>query len=71
MGLKGINRFDSGKTNNRNKPDVVVMEKKEGKCLIRKRFTNFAGYKHRLKAFILSLGIIWLMILVEVVSYGR
>ena len=34
MGLKGINRFDSGKTNNRNKPDVVVMEKKEGKCLI-------------------------------------
>ena len=34
MGLKGINRFDSGKTNNRNKPDVVVMDKKEGKCLI-------------------------------------
>ena len=34
MGRKGINRFDSGKTNNRNKPDVVVMDKKEGKCLI-------------------------------------
>ena len=34
MGLKGINRFNSGKANNRNKPDVVVMEKKEGKCLI-------------------------------------
>ena len=34
MGLKSINRFDSGKTNNRNKPDVVVMDKKEGKCLI-------------------------------------
>ena len=34
MGLKSINRFDGGKTNNRNKPDVVVMEKKEGKCLI-------------------------------------
>ena len=34
MGLKGINRFDSGKTNTRNKPDVVVMDKKEGKCLI-------------------------------------
>ena len=40
-------------------------------CALRKRFTNFAGYKYRLKAFILSLGIIWLMILVEVVSYGR
>ena len=34
MGLKSINRFDSGKTNNRNKPDVVVMDKKEEKCLI-------------------------------------
>ena len=34
MGLKGINRFDSGKTNNRNKPGVVVMDKKEGRCLI-------------------------------------
>ena len=34
MGLKSINRFDNGKTNNRNKPDVVVMDKKEGKCLI-------------------------------------
>ena len=34
MELKGINRFDSGKTKNRNKPDVVVMDKKEGKCLI-------------------------------------
>ena len=34
MELKGINRFDSGKTNTRNKPDVVVMDKKEGKCLI-------------------------------------
>ena len=34
MGRKGINRFDSGKTNNRNKPDVVVMDKKAGKCLI-------------------------------------
>ena len=34
MGLKGINRFDSGKTNNRNKPGAVVMDKKEGRCLI-------------------------------------
>ena len=34
MGLKGINRFNSGKANNRNKPDVVVMDKKEEKCLI-------------------------------------
>ena len=34
MGLKGINRFDGGKTNNRNKPGVVVMDKKEGRCLI-------------------------------------
>ena len=34
MGLKSINRFDGGKANNRNKPDVVVMDKKEGKCLI-------------------------------------
>ena len=34
MGLKSINRFDGGEANNRNKPDVVVMEKKEGKCLI-------------------------------------
>ena len=34
MELKGINRFDSGKTNTRNKSDVAVMDKKEGKCLI-------------------------------------
>ena len=34
MGLKSINRFDGGKTNNRNKPGVVVMDKKEGRCLI-------------------------------------
>ena len=34
MKLIGINRFDSGKTTSRNKPDVVVMDKKEGKCLI-------------------------------------
>ena len=34
MGLKSINRFDGGEANNRNKPDVVVMDKKEGKCLI-------------------------------------
>ena len=34
MGLKGINRFNSGKTNNRNKPDIVVMDKNEGKCII-------------------------------------
>ena len=27
-------RFDGGEANNRNKPDVVVMDKKEGKCLI-------------------------------------
>ena len=33
MGLKGINRFNSGKANNRNKPDVVVTDKKEEKCL--------------------------------------
>ena len=33
MGLKGINRFYSGKTNNRNKPGVVVMDKKELRCL--------------------------------------
>jgi len=33
VGLKVINRFDSGKTNNRNKPDLVVMDKKEEKCL--------------------------------------
>ena len=40
-------------------------------CSKKTFLTNFAGYKYRLKAFILSLGIIWLMILVEVVSYGR
>ena len=34
MGLKDINRFNSGKANNRNKPDVVVIDKKEEKCLI-------------------------------------
>ena len=34
MGLKGINRFNCGKANNRNKPDVVVMDKKEEKRLI-------------------------------------
>ena len=34
MGLKGINRFNSGKANNKNKPDVVVMDKREEKCLI-------------------------------------
>ena len=33
MGLKPINRFNSGESNNRNKPDVVVMDKKEEKCL--------------------------------------
>ena len=27
-------RFDGGEANNRNKPDVVLMDKKEGKCLI-------------------------------------
>ena len=34
MGLKSINSFDGGEANNRNKPDVVLMEEKEGKCLI-------------------------------------
>ena len=34
MGLKGINRFNSGKANNKNKPDVEVMDKREEKCLI-------------------------------------
>ena len=34
MELKSINRFDGGEANNRNKPDVVVMDKKEGRCLI-------------------------------------
>ena len=34
MGLKGIIRFNSGRANNRNKPDVVVMDKKEEKCLL-------------------------------------
>ena len=34
MGLKSINRFDGGEANNRNKPDAVLMDKKEGKCLI-------------------------------------
>ena len=33
MGLEPINRFNSGESNNRNKPDVVVMDKKEEKCL--------------------------------------
>ena len=31
MGLQASNRFDGGETN---KPDIVVMEKKEGKCLV-------------------------------------
>ena len=34
MGLKSINRFHGGEANNRSKPDVVLMDKKEGKCLI-------------------------------------
>jgi len=29
-----MSRFDGGEANNRNKPDVVLMDKKEGKCLI-------------------------------------
>ena len=31
MGLQGTNRFDGGEANN---PDIVVMNKKEGKCLV-------------------------------------
>ena len=31
MRLQASNRFDGGETN---KPDIVVMEKKEGKCLV-------------------------------------
>ena len=31
VGLQASNRFDGGETN---KPDIVVMEKKEGKCLV-------------------------------------
>ena len=30
MGLKGLNRFEGEEAN---KPDIVVMDKKEGKCL--------------------------------------
>ena len=30
MGLKGLNRFEGAEAN---KPDIVVMDKKEGKCL--------------------------------------